>query len=345
MIFYNQVYQYTDKKEKNRIRIIEIDNHIAYFVELHGDTSMPKKVLLSEIENDVQEGILIAISDPFVKNYSDKDLTEKQVQKRDEDWGIATEGWKVLKEILLNKKERDNVFDQIAHQHSLNKTKVKRIFTRFWQRGLNKNALLPDYMYSGGKGKERKLSANSKVGRPKKYISNEQGINITEDVKKQFDYVVKRYYRQKEQLSLKDTYEHLLREYYSDSYYSGNELKYKVWEPSRIPSYHQFYYWFKKLEEPKIDFQLRYSQKEFELKHRPILSNSALETDGPGTRFQIDATIADIYLVSSFDRNLIIGRPVVYGIIDVYSRLLTGMYVGLEGPSWVGAMMALDNMV
>ena len=56
-------------------------------------------------------------------------------------------------------------------------------------------------------------------------------------------------------------------------------------------------------------------------------------------------TIADVYLVSSFDRNLIIGRPVVYGVIDVYSRLMTGIYVGLEGPSWVGAMMALDNMV
>lgn len=89
---------------------------------------------------------------------------------------------------------------------------------------------------------------------------------------------------------------------------------------------------------------MRYSKKEYELKHRPILSHSALETDGPGTRFQVDATIADIYLVSSFDRNLIIGRPVIYGIMDVYSRLITGVYVGLEGPSWIGAMMTLDNM-
>ncbi|HAD78636.1 MAG TPA: transposase, partial [Flavobacteriaceae bacterium] len=78
---------------------------------------------------------------------------------------------------------------------------------------------------------------------------------------------------------------------------------------------------------------------------RPILSNSTQETDGPGTRFQVDATIADIYLVSSFNRSLIIGRPVIYGIIDVYSRLFTGVYVGLEGPSWTGAMMALDNMI
>ncbi|MGR6005532.1 hypothetical protein ACT7CR_05485 [Bacillus paranthracis] len=159
------------------------------------------------------------------------------------------------------KKERDRIFEQIAQQHRIAKIKVKRIFTRFWQRGLNKNALLPDYMHSGGKGKERQLSANAKVGRPRKYTSSKEGVNITDDVKKQFDYVVKKYYRKKEQLSLTDTYEYLLREFYSDNYYEGKKLKYKVWDESRIPTYHQFYYWFKKLENSKLDFQLRHSQK------------------------------------------------------------------------------------
>lgn len=45
MIFYNQVYQYMNKEKKNRIRVIEIDDSIAYYVELHGDTSMPKKLI------------------------------------------------------------------------------------------------------------------------------------------------------------------------------------------------------------------------------------------------------------------------------------------------------------
>ena len=44
------------------------------------------------------------------------------------------------------------------------------------------------------------------------------------------------------------------------------------------------------------------------------------------------------------DVNKVIGRPVIYAVIDVYSRIVTGLYVGLEA-SWVGAMMALDNMV
>ncbi|HWQ42136.1 MAG TPA: Mu transposase C-terminal domain-containing protein, partial [Desulfosporosinus sp.] len=88
-----------------------------------------------------------------------------------------------------------------------------------------------------------------------------------------------------------------------------------------------------------------YGEKEFELKHRPILGSSTIEAPGPGFRFQIDATIADIYIVSEIDRSQVIGRPTVYIIIDVFSRMITGVYVGLESPSWNGAMMALDSMV
>lgn len=345
MIFYNQVYQYTDKEERNRIRVIEIDRDVTYFVEILGVTSMPQKAATMDLEAEIQSDILLPIPDPFAKSYSDKDLTEKQINKRDEDWTIVSEGWTNLKDDFLNKKMRDQAFDKLAFQYNTSKIKVKRIFSRFWQRGLNKNALLPDYMYSGGKGKERTLTTASKVGRPRKYTSLDNGINITEEIKKQFNYVIKKYYRKKEQPSLTDTYNYLLREFYADKYYEANVLKYNVWDASRIPTYDQFYYWFKKFEDPQIDIQLRHSSKEFELKHRPILSNSTLETDGPGTRFQIDATIADVYLVSSYDRSLIIGRPIVYGVIDVYSRMITGIYVGLEGPSWLGAMMALDNMV
>ncbi|MFJ7408238.1 MULTISPECIES: Mu transposase C-terminal domain-containing protein [unclassified Lysinibacillus] len=345
MIFYNQVYQYTQKEEKSRIRIIELESSIVYFVDLHGDTSMPKSILIEDLENEIDGDFLLPIPDPFLKSYSDRDLTDKQIQKREQDWKVATVGWENYKDQLLNKKTRESTLQQLAEKFEIPRIKVKRIFSRFWQRGLNKNALLPDYMYSGGKGKEKKLSEQSNIGRKKKYHSFKQGISITDSVKKQILHVIKAFYRKKNQPTIQDTYDHLLKEYYSDSFYEGNVLKYRIWEESRIPSYDQFYYWFKKLEDPKLDIQLRHSDKEFNLNHRPLLSNSALETDGPGTRFQVDATIADIYLVSSFDRNLIIGRPVVYGVVDVYSRLMTGIYVGLEGPSWIGAMMALDNMI
>jgi len=39
-------------------------------------------------------------------------------------------------------------------------------------------------------------------------------------------------------------------------------------------------------------------------------------------------------LLSQFDHSSIIGRPVLYFIIDAFSRMVVGIGVGLEGPSW-----------
>ena len=349
MIFENSTYKYVNKQNENRIRVIYIDKEYKYlyYVNLDSKVSMPKKELVQKIEEELTNDILIKIPDPYLKSIDEDQLTNKQKEKRDLHWTVVKKYWYENKEAILQKKGRQKRLTKISNENNLSIASLKRIFTRFWQRGMTKNALLPDYINSGGKGKSKKLSKN-KVGRPKKvsYIGETiEGINVTAEIKKIFQISIERFYRKKEKPTLKSSYDSMLREFFSDKYTENGEIKYKVWDKSRIPTYQQFYYWFKKLENVEKDISFRESKKAFDLKHRPILKNSTIETDGPGTRFQIDATIADVYLLSSLNRDRIIGRPVVYAVMDVYSRLVTGIYVGLEGPSWIGAMMALDNMV
>jgi putative transposase len=62
---------------------------------------------------------------------------------------------------------------------------------------------------------------------------------------------------------------------------------------------------------------------------------------GPGHTWAIDSTIGDIYLRSSVNRAWIIGRPVVYIIVDVWSTAIVGFYVCLTGPSWDTAKVSL----
>ena len=64
---------------------------------------------------------------------------------------------------------------------------------------------------------------------------------------------------------------------------------------------------------------------------------------GPGSRYQIDATIGNVYLVSSFNSDYIVGKPIIYFVVDVFTHMITGMYIGFEGPSWAGMMMAIAN--
>lgn len=345
MIYINQVLHYV--KDSKRIRVVEIEESYVFIVDIDTHTSMPKKELYGTLATEIEQKELLVIADPFAKIVIDSDLTEVQIQKREDDWNTVQKYCLEHMDVLLKKSGRETKIKEIAERLNVTPTKVKKLLSRYWQRGMSKNAMLPDYSNSGGKGRTKDLK-NAKAGRPRRVnINNEYqtGINITEEVKVQIEHVINKYYRKKNNYSLKDVYNFMLRDFYSDRYKENGELKYRIWDAIRIPSYHQFYYWFKKLEDPKKDIQFRKSTKEYELKHRPILSNSKSETNGPGTRFQIDATIADIYLVSSLDVNKVIGRPVIYAILDVYSRIITGLYVGLEGPSWVGAMMALDNMV
>lgn len=62
---------------------------------------------------------------------------------------------------------------------------------------------------------------------------------------------------------------------------------------------------------------------------------------GPGHTYAIDSTIGDIYLRSAINAAWIIGRPIVYVIVDVYSTAVVGFYACLEGPSWRDAKLAL----
>lgn len=62
---------------------------------------------------------------------------------------------------------------------------------------------------------------------------------------------------------------------------------------------------------------------------------------GPGHAWQIDSTIGDIYLRSSLNPAWIVGRPIVYIIVDIWSTAIVGFYVCLAGPSWAMAKLGI----
>ncbi|WP_371855947.1 Mu transposase C-terminal domain-containing protein [Pseudomonas sp. HMSC072F09] len=209
-----------------------------------------------------------------------------------------------------------------------------RLLRRYWQRGMCRNALLPDYVNSGARGKRRKPN-RAKLGRPRVVMAG-KGRNVTPDIERIFRRVIE---------------ERLLKEKHPsipDAYASGLNLLRAV-QPelptSELPTLGQFRYFYGREYHFTDTLPRRMSAVDFAKDFRPLNSTSTTETLGPGYRYQIDATIADIYLVSEHDRSLIVGRPVVYMVLDVFSRMVVGMYVGFEGPSWVSAMVALANTV
>lgn len=78
---------------------------------------------------------------------------------------------------------------------------------------------------------------------------------------------------------------------------------------------------------------------------RGLVARNWKGVSGPGHTWAIDSTIGDIYLRSSINRAWIIGRPIVYIIVDVWSTAIVGFHVCLTGPSWNTAKTSIFNAV
>lgn len=94
---------------------------------------------------------------------------------------------------------------------------------------------------------------------------------------------------------------------------------------------------FKRLDRLRI----KTTQGHFNRNMRGMKGRSWQGVAGPGHKYAIDSTIADIFLVSSVNRAWVCGRPIVYIVVDVWSTAIVGFFVCWSGPSWDMAKVAL----
>ncbi|WP_297900578.1 hypothetical protein [Metallibacterium sp.] len=87
----------------------------------------------------------------------------------------------------------------------------------------------------------------------------------------------------------------------------------------------------------------RTTKRHFQMARRGLVARNWQGVAGPGHMSAIDSTVGDLYLRSSLNRAWIVGRPIVYIIVDVWSTAITGFYVCLTGPSWNTAKISIFN--
>ncbi|MEJ8816197.1 transposase [Variovorax ureilyticus] len=74
---------------------------------------------------------------------------------------------------------------------------------------------------------------------------------------------------------------------------------------------------------------------------RGLKARSWKGVSGPGHTYAIDSSIGDVYLRSTVNRAWLVGRPIVYIVVDVWSTAIVGFHVCLSGPSWAMAKLAI----
>lgn len=241
---------------------------------------------------------------------------------------------------LLDCHYKVKLINDLSKKFSMSEVTVRRYIRKYLQGGMKIQVLASDFSNCGAKGKQRKF-CNRKVGK--------QGISMisrSDEVIEVFEKMSKRYLQNKARIPYTKLYEDMIAEYYSTQKVINGSVVTVPYSAIKRPTYRQFVYWLKRNMDITQCLNARWGKKEVANNYRPLFSDSIahLNVKSIGDRYEMDEMETDFYLVSRAKRNKVIGRAILYLIIDVYSRCIVGCGVGLDNNSWSGAEMALLNM-
>lgn len=231
-------------------------------------------------------------------------------------------------QLLYSETERIQVINDTAKNDKTLKQSIRRYLSRYWQRGQNIFCLQPDQGKRVGK---RVFVGSAKPG--VKSQNGWDGTARTPEIEAIFDSVAKRYLiTRNPPLSIAQSYKYVLQAW---------RLKFPDAPEGNRPSMTQYSYYITHYIPAIERIRSKSGEIAFGKDIRPVTSTVYDIALGPGFIYEIDSTVADIYLVSSLDRDRIIGRPTLYVVTDVFSGMIVGVSLTWEKAQYIAAADAL----
>lgn len=351
-LFVNQLLEYVTASVDRRIdRILWLskDGQEVVAFDLTAEGALPRPIDRAEIEAGISAGeVRLLENDPYTTLDSlPTNLKPKHVARRDKAMKIIAPIVELSGGDAFTACERGPVVGKVSAATGTSKRMIYWYLRKYWRGGKRANALLPNFKNCGAPGKDRQCG-QTKRGRRRKLAAAGLGINIGPEERKLFALGVKTFYdnpKNPNRMSLRLAFDKTLQRYFNRELAIGPDGKPRpVMPPSdQLPTFRQFQYWFQKDRDLAASLTAREGIHKFNQNHRALGGDAAAGVFGPGSVYQIDSTKGDVYLVSQYDRNRVIGRATIYLIVDVFSGLIAGFYAGLENASYLAAALALEN--
>ncbi len=322
-------------------RVLWIDSIGMWVIDIASKNALPSYRSCEDTEEGINTGSLHPIQklNKFqAKLLPDDNYLKKHSERAKKNYALIAPLVEMNVPRIFDRRFRGRKVAELSKQAGTGKTQIYLLLRRYWQCGCVPAATLPEY-FRCGQTKDRKDHGN-KRGRP-----SDGGRNVTPEDKDKFRLGLKDFKETGIAKKLPKIWELTVAKYFNVGY---DELADGILVPiippaDQYPSLNQFKNYYYKNRNQKSEIISVEGEKGFESNHRPTLGDETLTAHGPGAIYQIDASVGDIYLRSYLNRKLIIGRPIIYIVVDVFSRMIVGFAVTLEGPSWAGAKLALEN--
>ncbi len=282
---------------------------------------------------------------------------DRRAAERDNVWAIIEAAVTEKRWDLLDGPTRGTVVTAIMARTGVSKPTVYAHLRRYWQGGQTREAAqLPRNHREKGEARcvvAKTGAPNARVGSKKVLCKQEravshpdEGVNMTPAFREAFVHGVNTYYLG-QGMTYEEAYAETLKSetvFWCEIALPDGTVSRTKLEPGRVPTLRQFkYVAYQEREKDREKWLKALHRRRYHLDHRPTVGRAADQAFGPGSIWILDSTIADIYLLSSLRKGRLIGRPILYLIVDVFSGLIVGFAVTLEGPSYIGAMLALQN--
>jgi putative transposase len=328
------------------VRLLELDSARRKVIVIEY-TFSPKKPWAVELDPILIElgsetlRILPEQSPDFLVRHDDE-ISEQELQSRERRWNLVrdlVEG-RSVGELLAG-----DCFGARVSAHAravgVDRKQIYRLLFRYWSMGQVKNAFLHNST-NWGKAKDRKVTPGQRLGRPPKYLGVVHEDRAIQLCGKDLSAIKLAYDRFASGKcgKVRDAWDWMLNKFYTKVLPGGflGDI-----DRGSYPTLSQFKYHGKKFFDAMYVLKGRRGAIRWNKDYRSLTGSASDGVFGPCHRFEIDSTIADMYLVHRANRNWLIGRPVLYVVVDNFSRMIVGVHVGLEGPSWNGARHALFN--
>jgi hypothetical protein len=348
MLLRNDLLQYRQPSPRTvRVLWIAPDQSHAWVYDVAARSADVELVQLSVLLADVRAGHASVLpADPYLMVVSQEMLPAKYLQLRARAWEIIAP--LVAQEPdIYDARRRGQMIARATAEHQVSHPTIYRYLRRYWQRGQTPNALLPDYCNSGGKGKVRQSSAGIKRGRPRKNGADDgPGLNADEEIRRIFRVAIARYAASHDKFSRLGAYQQMLEEFFIERRIdaaTGRVQATPLRRAAMLPTFGQFNYWLDHDDDRPPEVARRSAAGGGHGSPAPTLTPWTPAAGRPGASYHLDAVCAEVQLVSRADREQAIGRPHIYVVQDTFSRMITGVHIGMGPASWPQAMLALAN--
>lgn len=333
-----------DKKESCRYRILSLlpqvivlcQMNISKLKILHIDKAMFISLVSNHSIEIVQEESRIVVDEWYMSDIDRKEEFDRKLNAI----VAAVNIYEPFFYDLSSKKSKPEI-DEIVLKSGMSKKTFWKYLREYLQSGTKKSSLL-DKRIVGGTNKGKAYVFQNKPGRKSDYFEN-SGVIMDDVIERYFQETLKDY-KSGRQKTLKSVYEKMNNKHFTKTEMVNGVPTMVLLPVFERPTFRQFYYYVQKHLSEEEKAVIKTSKAEVRNDKRLLLSDIMEGVKGPGDMVEIDACEADVSLVSELNSNQSIGRPIVYFMVDVFSRVILAMSVALDNNSVLGVTNLFLNL-